>query len=84
MRLRNLSVGYTLSDDMLGFGNGFISKVRVYVATQNLITITKYNGFDPEIGSSFGSAQNSTVANGIDRGQFPQARTFRAGLQVTF
>ncbi len=84
MRLRNLSVGYTLSDDMLGFGNGFISKVRVYVAAQNLITITKYNGFDPEIGSSFGSAQSSTIANGIDRGQFPQARTFRAGLQVTF
>ena len=84
MRLRNLSVGYTLSDDMLGFGNGFISKVRVYVAAQNLITITKYNGFDPEIGTSFGEANQSTIGNGIDKGQFPQARVFRAGLQVTF
>jgi hypothetical protein len=50
-------------------------KVRVYLMSENLWTITKYTGYDPEIGG--------TVL-GIDRGIYPQARSFMVGLNVGF
>jgi hypothetical protein len=51
----------------------------VYVASQNLVTFTKYKGWDPEIGS-----KNTTLTNGIDYGQYPAARSFQFGVQVGF
>jgi len=81
LRLKVLSVGYTFAPKTLnGFAKGALSKVRVYVSAQNLITLTKYTGYDPEIGSRF----NGALSAGIDYGQFPQARTFLFGLQVGF
>ena len=80
MRIKNLSIGYTLPPSVLGFADGAIKKFRVYVSAQNLLTVTKYNGYDPEVGSrNFGS-----LTNGIDYGQFPQARTFLGGVQIGF
>lgn len=52
--------------------------LRLYVSVQNLLTLTKYSGLDPEIGSS-----NATL-NGIDQGFYPQARTWTIGLNVKF
>jgi hypothetical protein len=49
----------------------------VYVSAQNLFTITKYTGFDPELGNQGGSF-------GIDRGIYPQSRVFLAGINVGF
>jgi hypothetical protein len=54
-----------------------IAKARVYVSGNNLFTFTKYEGFDPEIGGGQG-------IYGIDRGVYPQARSFMAGLDITF
>ena len=54
-----------------------ISNVRVYVAAENLLTLTGYHGFDPEIASGGTSL-------GIDYGVYPQARTFTAGISVAF
>ncbi|WP_370723837.1 TonB-dependent receptor [Fibrella aquatica] len=82
VRLKNLTVGYALPSNWLTpFGSSFISKARVYVSTTNLLTLTGYkSGYDPEIGS-FGGA---SLTNGIDYGQYPQARTIMAGLQIGF
>ena len=81
LRVKNLSVGYTIPEvGLKQITNGALSKVRVYVSTANLLTITKYTGYDPEIGSRFGG----TLTNGIDYGQFPAARTVLVGLQVSF
>jgi hypothetical protein len=57
-----------------------ISRVRVYISAQNLFTITKYTGLDPEIGMQGGSA----TQNGVDNGTYPSSKYFTFGLNVTF
>jgi len=73
-RLKNITLGYTLPS--LGFAK-YISKLRIYASAQNLITLTKYSGLDPEIG---GSSYNT----GVDRGNYPQPKSVIMGLEVTF
>ncbi|MBJ2173572.1 TonB-dependent receptor [Aureibaculum sp. A20] len=80
-RLKNLSIGYTFPEDT--FGKGLFSNFKVYVSGQNLVTITDYSGLDPEIGSST-VINNTAFETGIDRGNYPQPKTFLLGLQVTF
>lgn len=75
MRIKNIQVGYTLP---LSFTKRFfVQKFRVYVAAENLLTFTGYKGLDPELGGDERS-------NGIDRGYYPQARTFTVGLNLNF
>jgi hypothetical protein len=84
LRLKNLSIGYTVPAAALqSFSRGTLSRVRIYVASTNLLTFTKYTGYDPEVGSRT-SNTNPTLTNGIDYGQFPQARSFMVGLQLGF
>ena len=73
LRIKQVQIGYTIKSDFLKKAD--ISKFRVYVSSENLLTITKYTGFDPEIGGG---------VYGIDKGVYPQARTFMAGLQLQF
>ncbi len=80
MRIKSLNIGYTLPASMLGWTGGAVKKFRVYVSSQNLLTITKYTGYDPEVGSR----NYNTLTNGVDYGQFPQARTFLGGVQIGF
>jgi TonB-dependent starch-binding outer membrane protein SusC len=57
--------------------------LRIYATTQNLLTITKYkSGYDPEIGNR--NAGSNGLTQGIDYGQFPQARSIVVGVQVGF
>ncbi|WP_170827261.1 SusC/RagA family TonB-linked outer membrane protein [Arcticibacter eurypsychrophilus] len=89
LRLRNVTLGYTLP---AALGNKLtLSKVRLYVAAQNLFTITKYSGLDPEIGQPTGTDPNnnnsiaaSPTASGIDIGTYPSSRFYTVGLNVTF
>ena len=55
----------------------FVSNLRVYVAAENLLTFTKYHGFDPEISSA-------ATSLGIDYGVYPQARTWTVGFNIAF
>ncbi|MBX3255363.1 MAG: SusC/RagA family TonB-linked outer membrane protein [Chitinophagaceae bacterium] len=82
-RLRNITLGYTLMQDKIaGFAMGAFKSIRLYVAAQNLFTITRYSGYDPEIFAQNGA---SFIFNrGIDDGQIPQPRTFLAGIQLGF
>ncbi len=75
LRLKNIQLGYTLPQMLTK--KVFISSLRLYVAAENLLTFTKYEGFDPEISSGGTSI-------GIDRGCYPQARTFTFGLNLKF
>ncbi len=74
VRLKNLQLGYTFPQMLLS-KLGSLSKFRMYMAGQNLLTFSKYTdtGFDPEIGS-----------DGIDNVVYPQARTITFGLQLGF
>ena len=76
VRLKNLQIGYTLPKawtDKIHFNN-----LRVYVAAQNLFTITGYSGLDPEIGE----LNNNPLYKGVDMGYYPQARTFMFGVSM--
>ncbi|MDL2222092.1 TonB-dependent receptor, partial [Parabacteroides sp. OttesenSCG-928-N08] len=76
IRLKNLQLGYSLPQrwsSRLG-----VNRCRLYISGQNLLTITKYKGYDPEI--SYGSV----FGQGNDTGGYPPVRTYNIGLQVTF
>jgi TonB-linked SusC/RagA family outer membrane protein len=74
LRLKLVQLGYTLPKNVSETIGA--SKVRFYVTAENLVTFTKYTGYDPEIagGDTFG----------IDRAYYPQARTFLFGASVQF
>ena len=78
LKLRNFTVGYTLPASLSKRLR--LTRVRVYVSSQNLFTITKYSGLDPEIGIQGGNA----TQNGVDNGTYPSSRFFTFGLNVTF
>ena len=81
LRLKNVSIGYTFSSESLKkISNNVVSRVRIYVSSQNLLTFTKYSGFDPEVASR----GNNLLNNGIDYGQYPQARTVLFGVNLGF
>ena len=83
-RLRNITLGYSFEDKVLkNVLNGSVTKLRVYLSGQNLATFTDYSGYDPEIIPIRGDGQ-SINAVGLDRGAYPQPRTFLAGLQLEF
>lgn len=73
LRLKNLTVGYSLPREL--YKKLDVNKIRVYVTSNNLFTITKYTGFDPEVGME---------TYGVDTGRYPQARSFIFGLEVGF
>lgn len=78
VRLKSLTLSYKILDNS-GKKKG-IPKLSVYVTGQNLLTFTKYSGFDPEV-NAYG---NSAVEMGIDYGTYPQAITFIGGVNVEF
>jgi TonB-linked SusC/RagA family outer membrane protein len=78
LKLKNISIGYTLPASLLDRFS--ISRVRLYVSSQNLFTITDYSGLDPEIGIQGGNA----TQNGVDNGTYPSSRYFTFGVNVTF
>jgi len=84
-RMRNLTLGYDLTHVIK---NGKLSFWRVYVSSQNLFTITKYHGLDPEIQANTNDTKGydipSDLAVGIDWGTVPAARTFLIGMNLNF
>ena len=82
LRLKSFQLGYSLPSSILE--NLPLSRARIYISGQNIITITDYSGYDPEIGRG-GIFQNTSIFNGgVDRNAYPQAKTWFAGLQVSF
>lgn len=73
VRIKSIQIGYSVPANFrekIG-----LKKTRVYMGANNLLTFTKYQGFDPEIGGG---------SYGIDRVVYPQARSFIVGIDVTF
>jgi hypothetical protein len=74
LRLKNITLGYTLPRKLTQRLN--ISRLRFYVMAENLVTWTKYWGFDPEIGTS-------STSLGVDYGVYPQARVWTVGFNIS-
>lgn len=80
LRLKNLSVGYTIPTRVLSRVK--IDKLRIYVQATNLFTITKYTGLDPEIiGNGNGTNDRGF---GFDAGVYPTVKQYYLGLNVNF
>jgi hypothetical protein len=78
LRLKTLTLGYN-------FPKTFVSKLkgkqlRFYVSGQNLVTWTKYTGFDPEVSKN----EQSTLLMGVDYAVYPNYKSFIVGLNLTF
>ncbi|MDB5268802.1 MAG: hypothetical protein JWP58_1842 [Hymenobacter sp.] len=71
LRIKTLTVGYNLPKSLTQ--RVAAQSLRVYVTGQNLVTLTKYTGFDPELGG-----------RGIDFGVYPQSRVYLAGINIGF
>jgi hypothetical protein len=76
VRLKNVQFGYTFPVTINQTLK--IKSIRLYLAAQNYLTLTKYKGYDPEIGA------RSTLDSGIDRGVYPQAKTIMVGANINF
>jgi TonB-linked SusC/RagA family outer membrane protein len=73
VRLKTVQIGYTLPSELTNsFG---VQRLRVYFTGENLVTLTDYTGYDPEIGGN---------VLGIDKGYYPQAKSFMVGLNLQF
>ena len=83
IRLQNLTLGYDFKKLISWKG---LSKMRLYFQVQNLFTLTKYDGMDPEIGSYNGTDGNSSDSwvSGVDMGYYPHPRTFIVGVNLAF
>ena len=73
LRLKNLTVGYELPRKWMA-ATGFLQGVRFYFTARNILTFTKYTGFDPEVDSNLSQPGNN----------YPNSRQFVGGIQLTF
>lgn len=80
IRLRNLSVGYTFPKSVTD--NIKLDRIRVYFTAVNLLTITNYDGWDPE--ATTDTNANNSLRAGIDFYSAPPAKTFTLGINVDF
>ncbi|MBN9385859.1 MAG: TonB-dependent receptor [Chitinophagaceae bacterium] len=76
VRLKNVSLSYTLGRSLLK-----LVSAKIYVSAQNIATITKYKGFDPEATTT---SAGSDVDGAIDLGAYPSPKTITVGLQLKF
>lgn len=84
-RLRTLQLAYNFPSTLLSRWK--MSTARVYVNAQNLATITRYSGYNPDVIGDVGAgSQNSSnfIGRGIDQGNYPVPRTISVGVQVGF
>lgn len=77
-RLQNLSFGYTFPKKWMR--KIYLENLRLYMNIQNVFTVSKYKGLDPEVGAMYGDA----LLTGVDYGRYPSPRIYTFGLNVVF
>lgn len=76
LRVRNITLGYNLKGSQLGVAGNAIGNLRIYADVQNPITITNFDGFDPEV-TTGGSYKGG-------KAEYPQTRTYSIGVKISF
>ncbi|HEY3402450.1 MAG TPA: TonB-dependent receptor [Ohtaekwangia sp.] len=76
VRLKNITLGYTIPNTLAGKIG--LTRVRVYITSENPLTFTKYEGMEVEVGGG------GPLDLGIDKGVYPQSKTFLGGINITF
>ncbi len=77
LKLSNVTFGYTFPERMISKIG--LSKLRLYVTGSNLLTFTKYSGYDPEV-----STMSDPLTPGVDFGAYPRSRSVVFGINVAF
>lgn len=78
LRLKELRFTYNFKPELSA--KLHVSNLALFVGAYNLLTITGYNGFDPEVGRVSGTEGNN-LNMGVDHGNYPQSRTFIGGIK---
>jgi TonB-linked SusC/RagA family outer membrane protein len=77
VRMKNIQLGYTIPFNLSQKAG--VERLRIYIGAKNLLTLTKYSGFDPELATS------SLLEQGIDKSAvYPQSRILLAGINLSF
>jgi TonB-linked SusC/RagA family outer membrane protein len=82
IRLKNLSLGYNIPPRLLERAK--ISRLKIFVSAQNILTITDYEGYDPEVNYRSATGQDSNRNLGLDYGSYPNAKAYTVGLNLGF
>jgi len=78
VRLKSVTLGYNIATKIISKLK--INRLRLYITGQNLLTFTRYPGYDPEVNSY----DSNSSRQGVDIGAYPSARTFTGGISITF
>jgi len=78
LRIKNIAIGYNFDKKLLKPLH--FESLRIYANIQNLYTLTKYTGFDPEVGASTASGN----VYGLDNGRYPSPQVYSFGLNLSF
>jgi hypothetical protein len=83
LRLKNIMLSYNIPNKSLqSITKGVVNNFRIYVSAQNILTFTKYSGFDPEVGNR--TPGTSSLTNGIDYAVYPQPKAYQVGITANF
>ena len=84
LRVKAVTLSYMIPPSVLSKAN--LSNVKIYVTGENLLTLTDYSGFDPEVSAYATSEENRTknTALGVDFGTYPQTRNLIVGVNISF
>ncbi len=78
LRLNNMTIGYTIPKKITK--KFYVQQLRVYATGYNLLLLTKYSGYDPEV-----DTRRSTPATpGVDYSAYPKSRSYNIGVNITF
>lgn len=83
VRLKNVSLSYNVPASIIS-RQRIVRSVRATVSAQNVATITKYSGFDPEVGAYTGVNAGNNGAIGLDYGRYPLTGIYTFSLNVNF
>jgi TonB-linked SusC/RagA family outer membrane protein len=78
IRINNITLGYTLPQSLISRLK--VTKLRIYATVNNVATLTGYSGYDPEVNTR----RATPLTPGVDYSAFPRARTYIAGVNLTF
>ncbi len=78
LRFKNITLAYYIPKSIISKAR--IDNLKIFANVQNMWTITKYTGFDPEVGAS----QANDNVYGLDNGRYPSPRIITFGLNITF
>ncbi|PWT75635.1 MAG: SusC/RagA family TonB-linked outer membrane protein [Bacteroidetes bacterium] len=83
LRLKNITLSYSIPERYLQSATkGVVKNLSIYVSAQNILTFTKYTGYDPEVGNR--APGSSSLTNGIDYAVYPQPKAYQIGIHTTF